>query len=147
MSGDEDPLRRDRWARLRFAIIGPLLAAPPAPGQLQAALNELAARTWRHPLTRLDVRFGTSTIQRWFYACREATDPVAVLRNQVRHDIGSFPSVSPQAAEALRALYQQHSSCATCTLELGVLQAQRSGRPVHSVTPRQTPRRTPRPSR
>ena len=110
MSGDEDPLRRDRWARLRFAIIGPLLAAPPAPGELQAALNELAARTWRHPLTGLDVRFGTSTIQRWFYACREATDPVAVLRNQIRRDIGSFPSVCPQAAEALRALYQQHSS-------------------------------------
>jgi hypothetical protein len=24
-----DPADRDRWARLRFAIIGPLLAAPP----------------------------------------------------------------------------------------------------------------------
>jgi len=33
-----------------------------------------------------------------------------VLRNQVRNDIGSFPSVCPQAAEALRALYDQHSS-------------------------------------
>ena len=29
---DEDDLpQRDRWARLRFAIVGPLLAAPPAP--------------------------------------------------------------------------------------------------------------------
>jgi putative transposase len=26
-----DPVDRDRWARLRFAIIGPLLAAPPPP--------------------------------------------------------------------------------------------------------------------
>jgi len=24
-----DPSQRDRWARLRFSIIGPLLAAPP----------------------------------------------------------------------------------------------------------------------
>ena len=68
MSCDDDPLKRDRWARLRFAIIGPLLAAPPAAGDLQAALGELAARTWRHPLTGLEVRFGASTIERWYSA-------------------------------------------------------------------------------
>jgi hypothetical protein len=28
----DDLPQRDRWARLRFAIIGPLLAAPPAVG-------------------------------------------------------------------------------------------------------------------
>jgi transposase InsO family protein len=110
VSCDDDPLRRDRWARLRFAIIGPLLAAPPAPGDLQAALSELAARTWRHPLTGLEVRFGASTIERWYYAARGATDPMGVLRNQIRSDIGSFPSVSVAAAEALRALYEQHPS-------------------------------------
>jgi len=110
VSSEDDPLRRDRWARLRFAILGSLLAAPPAPGDLQSALNELATRTWRHPLTGLDVRFGASTIQRWYYAARGATNPMEVLRNQVRSDIGSFPSVCPQAAEALRALYQQHRS-------------------------------------
>ncbi len=110
MSSDDDPLKRDRWARLRFGIIGSLLAAPPAPGDLQAALSELAARTWRHPLTGLEVRFGASTIQRWYYAARGATNPMEVLRNQVRSDIGSFPSVSAQAAEALRALYEQHRS-------------------------------------
>jgi transposase InsO family protein len=110
VSSDEDLLRRDRWSRLRFAIIGPLLAAPPAPGDLQAALNELAARPWRHPLTGLEVRFGASTIQRWFYVARAATNPMEVLRNQIRSDIGSFPSVCAQAAEALRTLYDQHSS-------------------------------------
>jgi hypothetical protein len=41
----------ERWARLRFAIIGPLLAAPPAPGELHAALEQLAAKSYRHPLT------------------------------------------------------------------------------------------------
>ena len=110
MSSEDDPLKRDRWARLRFAIIGSLLAAPPAPGDLQAALNELAARVWRHPLTGLEVRFGASTIQRWYYAARGVTNPMQVLRNQIRSDIGSFPSVCPQAAEALRALYEQHRS-------------------------------------
>jgi putative transposase len=68
VSSDDDPLRRDRWARLRCAILGPLLAAPPAVGDLQAALNDLAARTWRHPLTGLEVRFGASTIERWYSA-------------------------------------------------------------------------------
>ena len=33
-----------RWARLRFAIIGPLLAAPPKPGELQAALEMSSLR-------------------------------------------------------------------------------------------------------
>ena len=110
MSSDDDPLKRDRWARLRFGVIGSLLAAPPAPGDLQAALSELAARTWRHPLTGLEVRFGASTIERWYYAARGATNPMEVLRNQIRRDIGSFPSFSAQAVEALRALYDPHSS-------------------------------------
>ncbi len=41
-----DPLDRDRWARLRFAIIGPLLAAPPEAGALRATITALASRTW-----------------------------------------------------------------------------------------------------
>jgi hypothetical protein len=41
----------EHWARLRFSIIGALLAAPPAKGALRAALQQLAAREWRHPST------------------------------------------------------------------------------------------------
>jgi putative transposase len=52
-------------------------------------------------LTGLEVRFGASTIERWYYAARGATDPMAMLRNQIRSDIGSFPSVATEAAEAL----------------------------------------------
>jgi hypothetical protein len=37
-----------------------------------------------------------------------ATDPTALSRNEVRRDIGSFPSVAVQAAEALRAHYVEH---------------------------------------
>ena len=83
---------RDRWARLRFSIIGPLLAAPPLPQQLHAALTELSAKTWRDP-DGLDVQFGVSTLERWYYAARRADDPVAILRNRVRADIGRFPSM------------------------------------------------------
>jgi transposase InsO family protein len=108
LSSSDDLPQRDRWARLRFAIIGPLLAAPPADGELYAALSALAARTWRHPLTGLEVRFGCSTIERWLYAARRAQDPVAALRNQVRRDIGRFPSLSANAVQALTAQYREH---------------------------------------
>ncbi|MGH8529165.1 MAG: DDE-type integrase/transposase/recombinase [Nevskiales bacterium] len=98
---------RDRWARLRFSIIGPLLAAPPLAGQLHAALTELAAKTWRDP-EGLDVRFGVSTLQRWYYAARRADDPVATLRNRLRADVGRFPSLMPMVIQALRAQYRAH---------------------------------------
>ena len=80
MNTPTDPPQRDRWARLRFSIIGPLLAAPPAPGEVHDALATLAARTWRHPISGQDVRFGLSTIERWYYAARSAADPIVVLR-------------------------------------------------------------------
>jgi putative transposase len=78
LSSENDLPPRDRWARLRFAIIGPLLAAPPAAGSLHEALTGLAAKIWRHPFTGLDVRFGVSTIERWLYAAKKAADPVRV---------------------------------------------------------------------
>jgi len=63
MSHDSDP---DRWARLRFAIIGPLLAAPPARGELRAALERLARCPWKHPLNGTVLRFSYATVERWY---------------------------------------------------------------------------------
>ena len=108
MSSITEPPQRDRWARLRFAIIGPLLAAPPAPRLLREALRLLSAKTWRHPVSGLDVHFGVSTIERWYYAARRTPDPVATLRNRLRRDIGRFPSLSPVVIEILRAQYHEH---------------------------------------
>jgi transposase InsO family protein len=102
------PLKRDRWARLRFSIIGYLLAAPPAPGELHAALALLAAKTWRHPVSGLDVTFGVSTLQRWFYMARRANDPVAALKDRLRGDIGRFPSLTPLVIETLTTQYREH---------------------------------------
>lgn len=108
-SSEEGPVR-ERWARLRFAVVGPLLAAPPEPGELQAALARLAAQTWTHPVSGAPVRFGRSTIERWYYAAKHARDPVAALDRQVRRDAGRQPSVSPALREALQAQYRQHPS-------------------------------------
>jgi putative transposase len=59
-----------RWARLRFSVIGQLLAAPPPKGALYRELEKLAAREWRHPVSGEPVRFGVSTIERWYYRAR-----------------------------------------------------------------------------
>jgi transposase InsO family protein len=103
-----DPPKRDRWARLRFSIIGPLLAAPPPEGELQAALKSLAAKSWRHPLADKEICFGVSTLERWYYAAKAATDPVAALKNRLRDDVGRFPSIVPRVIEVLRAQYCEH---------------------------------------
>ena len=103
-----DPPKRDRWARLRFSIIGPLMAAPAEPGQLNSALLALAAKTWRHPVTGLDVRFGVSTLQRWYYAARRAADPVAALKDRLRGDAGRFSSLGAAVVAALSSQYREH---------------------------------------
>lgn len=104
-----DGTRHARWARFRFSVIGPLLAAPPARGELRAALDALARRTWRHPITGEPVRFGHSTFERWYYTARNAPrDPVHELRRKVRRDAGQQPSLSSGLREALRAQYADH---------------------------------------
>ena len=107
MNTPTDPPQRDRWARLRFSIIGPLLAAPPAPGEVHDALATLAARTWRHPISGQDVRFGLSTIERWYYAARSAADPIAALRDRPRPR-GRFASLSPGVIDTLVQQYREH---------------------------------------
>ena len=80
-----EPGDRDGWARLRFAVVGPLLASPPPKGRLRAELERLSLRDWEHPVRRGKVRFSVSTIERWYYQARSAgQDPVRALRRRVR---------------------------------------------------------------
>ena len=103
------PSVHDRWARLRFAVVGQLLAAPPGKGELKAAITELAQRTWQHPTTGEPVRFGFSTIERWYYrAVAERTDPVGVLRRKVRVNAGQQHAVSDAVRQAVLAQYAAH---------------------------------------
>jgi len=101
----------ERWAHLRFSVVGQLLAAPPDKGELKAAIEGLAARTWRHPATGEPVRFGFSTIERWYYrALRERADPVTVLRRKLRADAGRQPAVGEAVRRAVLAQYAAHKS-------------------------------------
>jgi len=106
-----DPADRDRWARLRFAIIGPLLAAPPAKGELQGTLRALSGRTWRHPVSGQPIRFAVSTLERWYLAARRAKlDPVAALKTRIRTDAGRPRALKPTVMAALQAQYHDHPS-------------------------------------
>jgi len=98
-----------RWAHFRFSVVGPLLAAPPERGDLQGELKRLARKRWRHPISEEWVRFGASTIERWYYqALREPKDPVGVLARKIREDQGTYPSLSMELRNAIQAQYRQH---------------------------------------
>jgi putative transposase len=101
----------ERWAHLRFSVIGQLLAAPPDKGGLRAAIEELAARSWQHPSSGEPVRFGFSTIERWYYrALHERADPVGVLRRKLRADAGQQHTISDAVRRELLAQYAAHRS-------------------------------------
>ena len=101
----------ERWAHLRFSVIGQLLAAPPVKGALRSELDTLAAREWRHPVSGEPVHFGVSTIERWYYrALKERQDPVAVLRRKRREDAGQQAAIGEVLRQALLAQYAAHKS-------------------------------------
>jgi transposase InsO family protein len=110
MADDGDRGRsHERWAHLRFSVVGPLLAAPPRRGELRAALEALAAKEWRHPISGEPVRFAFATIERWLYLAKnERTDPVGVLRRKVRKDLGRQRAVGDALRRALITQYEQH---------------------------------------
>ena len=99
-----------KWARFRFSVVGPLLAAPPARGELRPELERLAAKTWRHPISGEPVSFAVSTIERWYYQARASADPVGVLRRRVRKDAGLQRSMSQPLRDALRVQHAEHRS-------------------------------------
>ena len=108
MAPSDDTPARVRWARLRFSIIGPLLAAPADAGDLRRRIEELAARPWRHPQTGDATRFSFKTIERWFYAARSESDPVAALARKVPSHAGTHPSMCDALGEAIVRQYKEH---------------------------------------
>jgi len=110
---------RQSIARLRFAIIGPLLASPPPRGRLQAAIQVLSEQDWTMPDGRTR-RFSAATIERWYYAAKKAdTDPMPALRRRRRSDAGQRRSVSDALLSTVQEQYAiwpgGRSSCITAT--------------------------------
>jgi putative transposase len=109
MDDGKDAPVRARWARLRFAIIGSLLASPPAKGELQSRIRVLADKLWEHPVTGEPKQVSFSTIERWYYAvCDGETDPFGKLARRTRKDSGAHPTISVELGEAIAELYRDH---------------------------------------
>jgi transposase InsO family protein len=105
---DNAPSARVRWARLRFQILGPLLAAPADDGELKTRITELADRRWRNPTTGESIRFSFKTIERWWYTARGADDPLSALARKVPSHAGTHRSVAPLLAEAIAKQHRDH---------------------------------------
>jgi transposase InsO family protein len=98
----------DAWARLRFAIIGPLLSSPQKHGDLVRELKRLSERTWSSPVSGEPLSFAFSTIERWYYlALSDSKDPVGALRREVRSDFG-ISYINPDLVNALRLQHKAH---------------------------------------
>jgi transposase InsO family protein len=112
MKKDEPPFRStERWAHFRFSVIGALLAAPPARGQLQAQLQALADKKWRHPIGGHSFTLGFSTLERWYQKASAAkAGPVEVLKRKIRSDQGQHPALSAALVTQLTEQYRQHPS-------------------------------------
>lgn len=108
MARDDDTPTRVRWARLRFSIIGPLLASPAEGGDLKRRIEELAARCWKHPRTGEAIRVSFKTIERWFYVARGQSDPIEALARKVHARAGTHPSVLAPLAEAIARQHAEH---------------------------------------
>jgi len=102
------------WARFRFSVVGSLLSSPPARGELQAALQALAAKTWTHPVNGRQVHFCPVTIERWYYKSRQKDDPIQVLRRAVRKDCGKVSLTGP----LIQQLAQQYDAHPHWTYQL-----------------------------
>jgi transposase InsO family protein len=65
---------------------------------------------WRHPISGQWVRFGKSTIEKWYYQAQAVDNPIDQLRRQVRSDAGQTRVMSAQLLSELHAQYKQHPS-------------------------------------
>jgi transposase InsO family protein len=103
------------WAQFRFSVIGGLLARPPEKGRLGQELKKLSEQRYRHPVNGGWVRFGASTIERWYYRALNSQDPILALGRKIRSDLGKTTAMSPRLLEVL---YQQYKDYPDWTYQL-----------------------------
>ena len=97
------------WERFRFAVIGPLLAAPPAKGELQHQLRVLSKKRWTHPIeNHRTLQLSLSTLERWYYKALRSNNPIDALKRSTRTDSGKNRVVSSEIESLLETQYRQH---------------------------------------
>lgn len=79
-----DPL--EAIALFRYGVIGNLCGRSFGHGELRSELRRMAQQLWRPPGADRSVRFGASTIERWYYAWN--LGGIEALRPKKRTDAG-----------------------------------------------------------
>jgi transposase InsO family protein len=98
------------WAHLRFSIVGPLLARPPEKGELAKELEKLSSRRYPHPSHEGEwIKFGVSTIERWYYEAAKSDDPIKALSRKTRSDVGQGRAIGPLVSKYLQNQYGVYS--------------------------------------
>ena len=97
-----------KWAHFRFSVIGGLLARPPQKGQLGLEIKKLAQKHYRHPIKGTSVKFGASTIERWYYKAQCSDDPVRALYRKARSDMGKKKAMNSRMQSVLGSQYKQY---------------------------------------
>ena len=102
----------ERWAHFRFSVIGPLLAAPPARGQLQKQLKELGGQKVAAPDFRPMGRCSAFRPSSAGITKRSAPRPVRWKCSSAKSapTTGTHPSVGPKLIELLAEQHRQHPS-------------------------------------
>ena len=100
---------REAWEQFRFAVVGPLLVAPPQPGELNKQFRSLARQQWQHPVKRdRVVTLSVATIERWYYRAKEASNPVSALKPRQRSDAGRARKLPTALMESLENQYREY---------------------------------------
>jgi transposase InsO family protein len=108
MKDNDQGTPAQRWARLRFAIVAPLLVSPPKRGTLHREFEALAKRSWTHPTSGAPAHFAVSTIERWYYKAKNASrDPLGALRKTQRKDAGTH-GLGDRLRQALRTQHKDY---------------------------------------
>jgi transposase InsO family protein len=123
-------------AVFRAQIIGPALARSLPRGKLAALLRELASEQYVPPGAKRRHRFGSSTLERWYYAYRRGG--LAALRPRPRKDRGRGKKLPPELRELLLDIRREQPAASVPTI---LLELQLAGRLAKDTVTAATVRR------
>jgi transposase InsO family protein len=115
--------RTEAVAVFRAQIIGPALARSLSRGELAALLRDLAQKEYVPPGARCRRTFGTSTLERWYYAYRRGG--LLALRSRPRKDRGRGQKLPPELRELLLDIRREQPAASVPTI---LLELQNAGR-------------------
>lgn len=101
-------------ALFRAQVIGALTRSALDRGELAAELRKLAERKYRPPGHRATKCFGTSTLERWYYAYRRGG--LDALRSDARSDRGRARELLPAQRELLLDIRREHPSASAALI-------------------------------